>query len=169
MRYGVGKTLSKDPVMYKHITCMHHFNFIYHTTSTKENVFKRMWSLDKKICNLQGKKSHANLLICKFAMDSATKWNFIADPLQNTNFLVVPSWLTRGGRKNKGPAFSAGQCPSLACRAEKKWTALLNDVVAFSYVISSSSSIFTCGIVCLKFFSLGNCQFFIFSNQMYLN
>jgi hypothetical protein len=66
--------------------------------------------------------------------------------------------LTKGGRKNKGPAFSAGQWPSLACRAEKKWTALFNAFVAFSYVISSPSSIITCGIFCLKFFSLRNCN-----------
>jgi hypothetical protein len=68
--------------------------------------------------------------------------------------------LTKGGRKNNGPAFSAGQWPSLACKAEKKWTALFNESVAFSYVISSPSSIFTGGIVCLKFFSLRNCNHF---------
>ena len=68
--------------------------------------------------------------------------------------------LTKGGRKNNGPAFSAGQWPSLACKAEQKWTALLNVAVALSYVISSPSSIFTGGIVCLKFFSLKNCNYF---------
>jgi hypothetical protein len=44
------------------------------------------------------------------------------------------------GWKNNTPAFSAGQWPSLASKAEKKWTAILNVVVAFSYVISSPSS-----------------------------
>lgn len=42
------------------------------------------------------------------------------------------SRLTRGGRKNKGPAFSAGQWPSLACNAEKKWTALRSVAVVVS-------------------------------------
>jgi lipid-A-disaccharide synthase-like uncharacterized protein len=59
-----------------------------------------------------------------------------------------------------GPAFSAGQWPSQDCKAAKKWTALLNALVAFSYVISSPSSIFTGGIVCLKFFSLRNYNHF---------
>jgi hypothetical protein len=68
--------------------------------------------------------------------------------------------LTKGGRKNNGPAFSAGQWPSLACKAEKKWTALLSATVTFSFVISSPSSTFTGGIVCLKFFSLRNYNHF---------
>jgi hypothetical protein len=68
--------------------------------------------------------------------------------------------LTKGGRKNKTPLFSAGQWPSLACKAEKKWMTLRNAVVAFSYVISSPSSTFTWGIVCLKFFSARNCNHF---------
>lgn len=71
---------------------------------------------------------------------------------------MVFNRLTRGGRKYNGPAFSAGQWPSLACKDEKKWAALRTAVVAVSYVISSPSSTFTCGIVCLKFFSLKNCR-----------
>jgi hypothetical protein len=74
--------------------------------------------------------------------------------------LIIIKSLTKGGRKNNGPAFSAGQWPSLACKAEKKWTVLLNETVTFSYVISSPSSIFTGGIVCLKFFSERNCNHF---------
>jgi hypothetical protein len=74
--------------------------------------------------------------------------------------MIIMMQLTKGGRKNNGPAFSAGQWPSRACKASKKWAALLNAVVAFSYVISSPSSIFTGGIVCLKFFSLKNCHHF---------
>ena len=70
------------------------------------------------------------------------------------------SRLTRGGRKNKGPECSAGQWPSLACKAEKKCAPLLTAVVAVSSAISSPSPTFTCGIVCLKFFSLKNCSFF---------
>lgn len=66
--------------------------------------------------------------------------------------------LTKGGRKNNGPAFSAGQCPSLACKADRKQAALLNAVVAFSYEITSPSSTLTGGIVCLKLFSLKNCN-----------
>jgi hypothetical protein len=68
--------------------------------------------------------------------------------------------LTKGGRKNNTPAFSAGQWPSLACKAEKKWMALRNAAVAFSYVISSPSSTFTWGIVCSNFFSVRNCNHF---------
>jgi hypothetical protein len=68
--------------------------------------------------------------------------------------------LTKGGRKNNTPESSPGQWPSLACKAEKKWTALLNEAVAFSCVISSPSSTFTRGIVCLKFFSLRNYNHF---------
>jgi hypothetical protein len=74
--------------------------------------------------------------------------------------LLMIMSLTKGGRKNNIPASSAGQWPSLACKAEKKWTALLNVVVAFSCVISSPSSTFSWGIVCLKFFSLRNCNHF---------
>ena len=74
----------------------------------------------------------------------------------------VLSRLTRGGRKYNGPAFSAGQWPSLACKAEKKCAPLLTAVVAVSYVISSPSPTLTCGIVCLKFFSLKNCSLFIY-------
>lgn len=66
--------------------------------------------------------------------------------------------MTRGGRKNKGPAFSAGQWPSLACKAENKWTPLLNAALAFSYVIFSFSTILIEAIFCLKFFSFKNCQ-----------
>ena len=72
----------------------------------------------------------------------------------------VLSRLTRGGRKFIPPAFSTGQWPSLACKAEKKCAPLLTAVVAVSYVISSPSPTFTCGIVCLKFFSLKDCRFF---------
>ena len=75
------------------------------------------------------------------------------------------SRLTRGGRKYNGPEFSAGQWPSLACKAEKKCALLLSAIVAVSYVIASPSPTFTCGIVCLKFFSLKNCRFF-FLGQM---
>ena len=32
----------------------------------------------------------------------------------------IISRLTKGGSKNKGPAFSAGQWPSLACKAKKE-------------------------------------------------
>ena len=74
------------------------------------------------------------------------------------------SKLTRGGRKYNGPAISAGQWPSLACKAEKKCAPLLIAVLAISYVISSPSPTFTCGIVCLKFFSLKNCKLFLHFN-----
>ena len=77
-----------------------------------------------------------------------------------TEKMIIIMSLTKGGRKNNGPAFSAGQWPSLACKAEKKWTALLSAAVAFSFVISSPSSTFTGGIVCLKFFSLRNYNHF---------
>lgn len=73
-------------------------------------------------------------------------------------FFIFKYILTKGGRKNNGSAFSAGQCPSLACKADRKWAALLNAVVAFSYEITSPSSTLTGGIVCLKFFSLKNCN-----------
>ena len=76
--------------------------------------------------------------------------------------------LTKGGRKNKGSAFSAGQWPSLACKAEKKWTDLLSASVVFSYVITSPSSTFTGGIVCLNFFSLRNCSQFTTSYRVEL-
>ena len=73
------------------------------------------------------------------------------------------SRFTKGGRKYNEPALSAGQWPSLACKAKKKCAPLLIAVFAIAYVISSPSPIFTCGIICLKFFSLKNCRFF---NQM---
>ena len=77
--------------------------------------------------------------------------------------VLMSSRLTRGGRKDNGPAFSASQWPSLAYRAEKKCALLLTAVVAVSFVISSPSSTFTCAIVCLKFFfSLKNCKFFFY-------
>jgi hypothetical protein len=66
--------------------------------------------------------------------------------------------LTKGGRKKRTPEFSAGQWPSLACKAERKLADLLNVVVVFSYVTSSPSSTLTAGIVCLKFFSLKICM-----------
>ena len=66
--------------------------------------------------------------------------------------------LTKGGRKKRTPEFSAGQWPSLACKAEKKLADLLNAAVVFSYVTSSPSSTLTAGIVCLKFFSLRICM-----------
>jgi hypothetical protein len=75
--------------------------------------------------------------------------------------LIIIMSLTKGGRKNNTPTISAGQWPSLACKAEKKWMALRNAAVAFSYVISSPSSTFTWGIVCLKFFSVRNCNHFV--------
>ena len=82
--------------------------------------------------------------------------------------VLMSSRLTRGGRKNNGPAFSASQWPSLAYRAEKKCALLLTAVVAVSFVISSPSSTFTCVIVCLKFFfSLKNCKFFLFFYYYY--
>jgi hypothetical protein len=79
--------------------------------------------------------------------------------LKNKKLIIIIS-LTKGGRKYNGPAFSAGQWPSLACKAEKKWTALPSAAVVFSYVISSPSSTFTGGIACLKFFSVRNCNHF---------
>ena len=78
----------------------------------------------------------------------------------------VLSRLTRGGRKYNGPAFSAGQWPSLACKAEKKCAPLLTAAVAVSYVISSPSPTFACDIVCLKFFALKNCRFFFWASEM---
>ena len=82
--------------------------------------------------------------------------------------VLMSTRLTRGGRKNNGPAFSAGQWPSLACRAEKKCALLLTAVVAVPFVISSPSSTFTCAIVCLKFFfSLKNCKLFLFYYYYY--
>lgn len=65
---------------------------------------------------------------------------------------------TSGGRKNKGPAFSAGQCPSLACNDDKKLTPLLNAFEAVSLVSFLASSTFTEGIACLNFFSFKNCN-----------
>ena len=72
----------------------------------------------------------------------------------------VLSRITRGGRKNNGPAFSAGQWPSLAWKAEKKCAPLLIAIMAVSFLIFSSSPTFTRGIVCLKFFSLKYCRFY---------
>jgi hypothetical protein len=63
---------------------------------------------------------------------------------------------TNGGRKNKGPAFSAGQWPSLACNADKKLTPFLNAFVAISLVILLASSTFAGGITCSNFFSFKN-------------
>ena len=82
---------------------------------------------------------------------------------------VLMSRLTKGGRKNNGPAFSAGQWPSLACRAEKKCAPLFIAVVAFSFVISLPSSTFTCAIVCLKSFSLKNCKSFLLYYYYYFD
>lgn len=62
--------------------------------------------------------------------------------------------LTKGGRKNIGPAFWAGQWPSLVCNAARWCAPLLTVVVSFSYVMSSPSSIFTPHILCLNLFSL---------------
>lgn len=56
------------------------------------------------------------------------------------------------------PAFSAGQCPSSACKAVKQSNPLLNAVFASSYVIFSASSTLTRGIFCSNFFSLRNCK-----------
>ena len=48
--------------------------------------------------------------------------------------------------------FSVGQWPSLAYKAEKKFSSLLTIVVVVLYVISSPSPTFIYCIVCLKLF-----------------
>ena len=66
---------------------------------------------------------------------------------------------TNGGRKKRGPVISPGQWPSEACKAEKKETPLRTALVAFSWVMASSPSIFTGGITCSNLASFKNCAF----------
>ena len=117
LRNSPGNTMSRCPVMYRHMTC------IFHKIMPLRMVVKMVY-----IHDFEGEK--------------------------------MLSRLTRGGRKYNGPEFPAGQWLSLACKAEKKCAPLLSAIVVVSYVIASPSLTFTCGIVCLKFFSLKNYRFF---------